>query len=42
MTMSMKKESFEFLKKGTVSAYLIRNSEFRMNSKFHGRRRGEI
>ena len=28
--------------KGTVSAYLIRNSEFRINSKSHGRRRGEI
>ena len=26
----------------TVSAYLIRISEFRMNSKDHGSRRGEI
>ena len=26
----------------TVSAYLIRNSEFRINSKHHGSRRGEI
>ena len=27
--------------KGTVSAYLIRNSEFRINSKDHGSRQGE-
>ena len=29
-------------RKGTFSASLIRISEFRMNSKYHGRRRGEI
>ena len=27
---------------GTVFAFLIRISEFRMNSEYHGRRRGEI
>ena len=29
-------------RKRTFSAYSIRISEFRMNSKYHGRRRGEI
>ena len=28
--------------KGTVPAYLIRISEFRINSKYHGSKRGEI
>ena len=35
-------ELFRMLAKGTVYAYLIRISDFRTNSKYHGSRRGEI